>query len=79
MAMFDNMRLSTRINLQQSVLVVGLIGLSAFSLYSMREIDEEIVVVSAEMMPLVVDLTQAAEHQLTQIYLVEYGVRYSGV
>lgn len=79
MAMFDNMRLSTRINLQQSVLVVGLIGLSAFSLYSMREIDEEIVVVSAEMMPLVVDLTQAAEHQLTQNYLVEKALRYSGV
>lgn len=79
MAMFDNMRLSTRINLQQSVLVVGLIGLSAFSLYSMREIDHEIVVVSAEIMPLVEDLTLATEHQMTQNYLMEKALRYSGV
>lgn len=79
MAMFENMRLSTRINLQQSVLVVGIIGLSAFSLYSMRQIDHEIVVVSSEMMPLVEDLTVATEHQLNQNYLVEKALRYSGV
>lgn len=79
MAMFDSMRLSTRINLQQSVLVVGLIGLSAFSLYSMREIDNEIVVVSQEMMPVVEDLSKATEHQMTQNYLIEKVLRYSGV
>lgn len=79
MAMFESMRLSTRINLQQSILVVGLIGLSAFSLYSMREIDHEIMVVSDEMMPLVEDLTLATEHQLQQNYLVEKALRYGGL
>ncbi|MDF1821144.1 MAG: methyl-accepting chemotaxis protein [Alcanivoracaceae bacterium] len=79
MAMLENIRLSTRINLQQAVVIVGLIGLSAFSLYSMRGIDHEMISISDEMMPLMEDVTVLTEDQQKQSYLMEKLLRYSGV
>lgn len=78
MAMLENLRLSTRINLQQALVVLGLIGLSAFSLYSMRGIDHEMNTVSNEMMPLMEDITLVTESQQRQNYLMEKALRYSG-
>lgn len=78
MAMLENLRLSTRINLQQALVVLGLIGLSAFSLVSMRGIDHEMIAVSEEMLPLLDDFTVLTENQQRQNYLMEKALRYSG-
>ena len=79
MAMLENLRLSTRINLQQGLVVLGLIGLSAFSLYSMRGIDHEMITVTDEVLPLIGDITHVTEEQQRQNYLLEKALRYSGV
>ena len=78
MAMLENLRLSTRINLQQGLVVIGLIGLSAFSLYSMRGIDHEMITVTDEVLPLLSDISHVTEDQQRQNYLMEKALRYSG-
>lgn len=78
MAMLENLRLSTRINLQQALVVLGLIALSGFSLYSMKGIDREIVSVTEDVMPLIGDITKVTKGQQRESYLIEKMLRYSG-
>ncbi|MDQ8038299.1 MAG: hypothetical protein REI12_12815, partial [Pedobacter sp.] len=64
MNLLSNFRLSTRIYLQQAILVLALIGLSVFSLMSARDVAFESSQIKNSEMPLVADMSQAASRFL---------------
>lgn len=76
MNFLSNFRLSTRIYMQQAILVLTLIGLSIFALSSMRDIAFEASQIKNSEMPLVADMSQAASRFLRRNLNFERIQRY---
>ncbi|MGH8494340.1 MAG: methyl-accepting chemotaxis protein [Moraxellaceae bacterium] len=76
MNFLSNFRLSTRIYIQQAILVLALIGLSVFSLMSARDVAFEAGQIKNSEMPLVADMSQAASRFLRRNLNFERIQRY---
>lgn len=76
MNILSNFRLSTRIYIQQAILVLALIGLSVFSLMSARDVSFEANQIKNSEMPLVADMSQAASRFLRRNLNFERIQRY---
>ncbi|MFZ5723470.1 MAG: methyl-accepting chemotaxis protein [Pseudomonadota bacterium] len=73
---FGNMRLSTRIYLQQSVLLLVLIGISVFALKGVQDIADEANTLEEITMPMAVEMAEAASQRLRQNRNFERILRY---
>ncbi|MFZ5757544.1 MAG: methyl-accepting chemotaxis protein [Pseudomonadota bacterium] len=71
-----NTRLSTRIYIQQSILVLALVGISAFSLYGVKNISSEAEVIGEINVPMGEAMTEAASQRLRQNRNFERILRY---
>lgn len=71
MSFLSNIRLSTRIYVQQAILVLALVGLSLFSLQIARDVSSEIAVIKDSDLPIVADMSQTASRFLRRTLNVE--------
>lgn len=76
MNFLSNYRLSTRIYIQQAILVLALIGLSVFSLISARDVAYEAVQIKNNDMPIVAEMSQASSRFLRRNLNFERILRY---
>jgi methyl-accepting chemotaxis protein len=76
MSIFSNFRLSTRIYIQQAILVLVLIGLSVFSLTGERDVAHEVDQIKANDMPISADMSQAVSRILRRNLNFERILRY---
>lgn len=76
MNFLSNFRLSTRIYIQQAILVLALIGLSVFALVSARDVAHEATQIKNSEMPLVADMSQASSRFLRRNLNFERIQRY---
>lgn len=71
MSLLSNIRLSTRIYVQQAALVLALVALSLFSLQSARDVSSEVAVIKNSDLPIVADMSQTASRFLRRTLNVE--------
>lgn len=76
MSALDKIRLSTRINIQQLILMMALIGTSIFALMSVRQIGEDVETVKIQDLPITQLLTKIQQYQLEQLYEFQLILRH---
>lgn len=73
---FGKIRLSTRINVQQLILMIALIGTSIFALMSVKQIGKEVETVKIQDLPINQLLTSIQQYQLEQLYEFQLILRH---
>lgn len=76
MAMLTNLRLSTRIYLQQFLLLAALIGVGTFSIYSASNATDEVYVIETWQTPLYEHFTQITQAQWAEEHYLERVMRF---
>ena len=73
---FGKIRLSTRINVQQLILMIALISTSIFALMSVKQIGKEVETVKIQDLPINQLLTSIQQYQLEQLYEFQLILRH---
>lgn len=72
----EKIRLSTRINLQQIILMLALVGTSIFALMSVKQIGKEVETIKLQDLPITELLTKIQRYQLQQLYEFQLILRH---
>jgi len=73
---WKNIRLSTRINVQQLILMFALLGTTVFAILSVKTIGDSVETIKVQDLPISQMLTEIQQHKLEQLYEFQLIMRH---